>query len=88
MKIYLVIYVTGYTSESNVEVFKDKQKAIESFNEFHESTKKFILDEHGIDIDKATKKELEKIDVYKEDLDLTFDGAEVYERCYVEEKEI
>ena len=91
-KVYAFIYVSGYTSESEVTIFKDKISAVNMFFESYESFFASWLEDNCKisiqELEELSKEEQEEYEIFIEDFDISWDGWEVCERIYIKELEI
>jgi hypothetical protein len=93
-KVWAVVFVTGYTSEAEVELFFKEEDAMAKFNAHRDG--EFVADCQRIfglssfdDIKKKGKEWLRSEDIYIDsDTDITWDNGEIYTRIYVEQIEI
>lgn len=96
-KVWAVVFVTGYTSEAEVELFFKEEDAMESFLKLRDEN--FVSDciHHNVVPEGSTFKDVKNIptdvliknDVYIDsDTDITWDNGEIYTRIYVEQIEI
>jgi hypothetical protein len=88
-KVFAVVHVTGYTSESEIQVFKNEQDAQFVFDQW-------LKDHFGVWLHITFNLTIEQFHnlppVEKEEMDITFDNKydvtwdsfEVYERLYIE----
>lgn len=98
-KVYAVCYVSGYTSEAEMQVFEDRKDAVKEFDRLIRNTFGAYLDDidseggwedDGFSYPAILKKDAEELrqgyDIYIDDpFDITWDGHEVYERVYMME---
>lgn len=94
-RLYAVCYVTGYTSEAEMQVFHSREDAEKEFDRKIRNTFGHWLDSMDWDDDDYSYPEIlkkdrvrlrERFDIYIDSkFDITWDGSEVYERVYLEE---
>lgn len=94
-RLYAVCYVTGYTSEAQMQVFHSREDAEKEFDRKIRNTFGRYLEDTDFNEDnlsypsilKANKDHLRiKWDIHIDsEFDITWDGYEVYERVYLEE---
>ena len=88
-EVWVVLYASGYTSEAYTKIYKDKAIAYNRFYGMIESyynNDEFTIDEVFKAIEDGDV--LEGENVTYEDLDLTWDGSEVYERISMYKQEV
>lgn len=88
-KVFAVVHVTGYTSESEVQVFRNREDALYVFQLWlRDHFEVWLQDQMNLTIAQfhaLPEVEREAMDIHIEGLDVTWDSYEVYERIYVEE---
>ena len=91
-KVFIVGYVTGYTGDAEIAVFSNLSDAEVAFKKLRENTLELFLDDQGLtmqDLYDMSEEELNDKSIhYDNDTDITWDGHEVYERIFIEEKEV
>lgn len=91
-KVFIVGYVSGYTSAAEIKVFSNLFDAELSFRKLRGETFEEFIEDFGLtmqDIYKMSEKELNDKGIhYDSHMDITWDGYEVYERIFIEETEV
>ena len=103
MKIYTVSYFRGYTSESEVQVFLDEDKAFKEYEKYLESSIELIKEIYGECNDNIPSEEIlmdichfetlqeYKLDAYElrgEMREFSYDDIEVYNTVRIESHEV
>jgi hypothetical protein len=97
--LYAVCYVSGYTSEAEMQVFESRKDAEKEFDRLIRNTFGSYLDdidseggweEEGFSYPAILTKDTEELrqqyDIHIDDpFDITWDGHEVFERVYISE---
>lgn len=91
-KVFIVGYVSGYTGDAEIAVFSNLFDAELAFRRLRGETFEEFISDFGLtmqDIHKMSEEELNDKGIHYDDsTDITWDGYEVYERIFIQEKEV